>query len=253
MQMQIFNHTEFGELGVLMIGGKPFFPATEYAKALGYNQPEHAIKRHCKGCTFHTLLTAGGNQQKKFIPEGDLYRLIIRSKLPEAAKFEKFVFDERLPSIRKHGAYITDETLQKMQADSDYTAELLKKLDDERKQKEALHNYVEKIAPKARYYDAVLQCPDGVQISVIAKDYDMSAIKFNKLLHALGVQHKVGKTWLLYAVHANKGYTVSKTICPGSESVTILTCFTQKGRLWIYELLKAHGLLPLSERQTAES
>ena len=66
-------------------------------KANGYNQPEHAVKRHCKGCTFHTLLTAGGSQRKKYIPEGDLYRLLIRLKLPEAEQFEVWVCKKSSP------------------------------------------------------------------------------------------------------------------------------------------------------------
>ena len=121
-QMQVFETPEFGKLEVLTINEKPYFPATECAKLLGYNQPEHAITRHCKECTFHTLPTAGGTQQKKFIPEGDLYRLIIRSKLPAAVEFEKWVCDTVLPSIRKYGGYITGETLEKLLSDPEFSS-----------------------------------------------------------------------------------------------------------------------------------
>lgn len=88
-------------------------------KGVGYNQPEHAIKRHCRGCTFHTLLTAGGNHQKKFIPEGVLYRLIIRSKLPAAVRFESFVCDVVLPSLRLHGAYTHEDIWEQMRNSSE--------------------------------------------------------------------------------------------------------------------------------------
>jgi prophage antirepressor-like protein len=249
-QIQFFENKEFGKFEVLTIDGKPYFPATESAKILGYSNTKDAILRHCKGVVKHDLPTNGGIQVKNFITEGDLYRLIIRSKLPAAARFEKYVFDEVLPSIRSHGAYITEETMRKMNESGEFTEALLKQLADERTKNNALHEYVEKIAPKARYYDAVLQSPYGIQASVIAKEYGMSAVKFNKLLHALGVQYKIGKTWLLYADYANNGYTVSKTICIGGESVSILTCFTQRGRKWLYDVLKSYGLLPLNERPT---
>ena len=249
-QMQIFEHQDFGKVRTVIIDGQPWFIGKDITDILGYTNPRKALGDHVEDedKLAYRFVTSGQNRTMTAINESGLYSLILSSKLPAAKAFKRWVTSEILPSIRKHGAYITDETLRKMQEDSGYTAELLKTLEDERKQKEALHNYVEKIAPKARYYDAVLQCPDGVQISIIAKEYGMSAVKFNKLLHALGVQHKVGKTWLLYADHTGKGYTVSKTICAGGESVSILTCFTQRGRVWLYELLKSHGILPISER-----
>ena len=82
--IQVFENVEFGSLGVLMIDGKPLFPASDCAKSLGYKDTISAIKRHCKGVVKRHLLTDGGSQTANFIPEGDLYRLIIRSKLPAA-------------------------------------------------------------------------------------------------------------------------------------------------------------------------
>ena len=100
--IQQFHNVEFGAIEILLIDGKPYFPATECAQTLGYANTKDAILRHCKGVVKHDLLTNGGVQTVNFIPEGDLYRLIIRSKLPAAERFEKWVFDEVLPSIRKH-------------------------------------------------------------------------------------------------------------------------------------------------------
>ena len=247
-EIRVFENAEFGKLEMLMIDNKPYFPATECAKVLGYNQPEHAIKRHCKGCTFHTLPTAGGNQQMKFIPEGDLYRLIIRSKLPAAVRFEAWVCDIVLPAIRQHGAYISDDVLDQLIENPEAAARLFAKLKDERAEKEALEEYVDKLTPKARYCDIVLQCPGAVLATVIAKDYGYTAVKFNKLLHALGVQfrYKSNKTWVLYQEHENKGYTNSKTYYINGTSY-IQLCWTQKGRLWLYEYLKAHGVYPKAE------
>lgn len=104
-EMQVFQNSEFGELGVLEIEGKPWFPATACARKLGYANPQKAIRDHCKGVNEMVTPTNGGTQTMRFIPEGDLYRLITHSTLPAAERFEKWVFDEVLPSIRQTGGY----------------------------------------------------------------------------------------------------------------------------------------------------
>ena len=98
-------NSEFGELGVLTIDGKEYFPATQCAKILGHENPARAVRKYCNGVTEMVTPTNGGNQTTKYIPEGDLYRLIIRSKLPSAIKFESWVFDEVLPELRRNGSY----------------------------------------------------------------------------------------------------------------------------------------------------
>ncbi len=105
--LKVFQNSEFGELGVMMIDGKGYFPATQCAKILGYADPFKAVKQHCveDGWAICPVLTNGGSQNVKFINEGNLYRLIIRSKLPAAKKFERWVFDEVLPEIRRSGGY----------------------------------------------------------------------------------------------------------------------------------------------------
>lgn len=114
--LKVFSNTEFGELGVMLIGGKEYFPATQCAKILGYANPRDAINRHCKsdGVVKHDGVSYTTNQHGvttqqitkiKYINEGNLYRLIVSSKLPAAEKFERWVFDEVLPSIRKNGSY----------------------------------------------------------------------------------------------------------------------------------------------------
>lgn len=104
--IQIFNNPEFGQVRTIIDGDKILFCANDVAKALGYKVPKDAVKQHCRGAVKHLLTDSlGRKQETNFIPEGDIYRLIIRSKLPSAEKFERWVFDEVLPSIRKTGAY----------------------------------------------------------------------------------------------------------------------------------------------------
>lgn len=112
-EIRAFNHEMFGKLQVLVENGEIYFPATDVAIILGYTNPHKAIKDHCKekGVTIRSAPTAGGEQQKKFITEGNLYRLIARSKLPEAEKFESWVFDEVLPTIRKTGGYVSNDEM----------------------------------------------------------------------------------------------------------------------------------------------
>ncbi len=103
--MMTFENVEFGKLDLLYEDGNVLFPATECAKILGYANPQGAVRTHCQ--RVRDLLTpCGKSQQKKnFIPEGDLYRLIVRSRLPSAQRFEHWLFDEVLPSIRQTGGY----------------------------------------------------------------------------------------------------------------------------------------------------
>ena len=106
--LKVFSNSEFGELGVMVIDGKEYFPAKQCASILGYKDTTNAIKQHCKGVVKHHLPTNGGTQLVNYIPEGDLYRLIVSSKLPAAEKFERWIFDTVLPSIRHNGGYIAN-------------------------------------------------------------------------------------------------------------------------------------------------
>ena len=107
-QLQIFNNAEFGQVRTIVDGDKILFCASDIAKALGYEKPNNAINTHCKNATLKQGIITdnlGRKQNANFIPEGDVYRLVVRSKLPTAEKFESWVFDEVLPSIRKTGSY----------------------------------------------------------------------------------------------------------------------------------------------------
>lgn len=116
---------------------------------------------------------------------------------------------------------------------------------------------INELQPKATYYDLVLQNPTLIPISVIAKDYGMSGTKMNELLHEYEIQYKMGNSknyiWLLYSKHQDKGYTFSKTQpyidSKGFQQNKPHTYWTQKGRLFIYDLLKQYGIYPLIESE----
>lgn len=107
-ELQVFQNTQFGNLEILTIEGKEWFPAIKVAEVLGYTNPHKAVRDHTKerGVTIRSVIDSlGRNQNKKFIDEGNLYRLITKSKLPQAEQFEEWVFDEVLPKLRKTGNY----------------------------------------------------------------------------------------------------------------------------------------------------
>ena len=114
---------------------------------------------------------------------------------------------------------------------------------------------IAELKPKASYYDLVLQCKDLLSMTEIAKDYGMSAKGMNKLLYDLGVQYKQSGIWFLYSKYQSNGYTQTKTQnyskSDGSQGVTTHTYWTQKGRLFLYELLKDNGMLPMIEIEAA--
>lgn len=249
-QLNMVQHDEFGKLEILMIDDKPYFPATECATILGYSNPQKAIRDHCRedGCTIRSAIDRlGREQEKRYINEGNLYRLIARSKLPSAVNFERWVFEEVLPSIRKHGAYVTDDLLDDLLYNPDLASKLLQALQAEREKNTELELQVATQAPKVRYCDSILQCKNTVPVTLIAKDYGMSAVAFNRLLSDLGIQHKVGGAWVLYQKYTGKGYTQSNTYYTGNGYAVLHTCWTQKGRIFLYDTLAYYGFFPCIE------
>lgn len=249
--LQVFQNTQFGNLEILTIEGKEWFPAIKVAEILGYTNPRKAIRDHTKerGVTIRSVIDSlGRNQDKKFIDEGNLYRLITRSKLPQADEFEEWVFEDVLPSIRKHGIYATDNVIEQTIQNPDYIIHVLTEFKKEREGRLVAEQQVNELKPKATYYDLVLQNKSLLSVSKIAKDYGMSARSLNKLLHSLGVQYKQGDIWLLYAKYQDKGYTHTSTYALDEEHSKVTTKWTQKGRIFLYNLLKDNDILPTIEQ-----
>lgn len=137
--------------------GTPFFCANDIATTLGYNDPKDALARHCRGVTIHYPIidNLGRTQEARFITEGDLYRLIFNSKLPEAEKFEAWVVDEVLPSIRKHGMYATPATIEDMLDNPDIMINALMRLKEERAARAKAEAEVEAQRPVAALGKAI--------------------------------------------------------------------------------------------------
>lgn len=251
---EVFNfHGQ--EVRTVTIDNNPYFSNADVCKILDINNPSQALKRLKQDgvITNEVIDGLGRKQDMKFVSESNLYKLIFQSKKKEAEAFTDWVSSEVLPAIRKHGLYAIDDLLN----NPDMAIAALQKLKEERRlrlqaQEEIAqkNQIIQELQPKASYYDLVLQNKSLVAISVIAKDYGMSAKKMNKILHELKIQFKQGNTWLLYQKYAGKGYTQSKTHTIDADYSKMHTYWTQKGRLFLYDLLKnKKGILPLIEQK----
>src|SRR5690625_3092628 len=171
-ELKIFNHEQFGELEILIIDDREYFPANDTARKLGYSNPSDAVNRHCRndGVVFHEVIDSlNRRQQKKFITEGNLYRLITKSELPEAEKFESWVFDEVLPSIRKHGAYMTPETIEQALLNPDTLIKIATNVKEEQEKRKQAERVIEEQKPKVLFADAVETSKTSVLVDELAK------------------------------------------------------------------------------------
>lgn len=163
--LQIFENSEFGTVRTVQFDGKTYFVANDVAKALGYVETAKAVRTHCKGVSEMDIPSNGGIQTMKIIPEGDIYRLVIKSQLPSAEKFESWVFDEVLPSIRKHGVYAVDELLN----DPDLAIKAFTALKEEKERNKALQADNDRMRPKEVFADAVATSHTSILIGDLAK------------------------------------------------------------------------------------
>lgn len=194
-ELQIFKSEKFGEIEILVENGKEYFPATEVAKILGYSNPQKAIRDHCRedGCTIRSVIDRLGRmQEKKFINEGNLYRLIAKSNLPQAEVFESWVFDEVLPLIRKTGMYATDELLN----NPDLAIKAFTRLKEEQEKRMQLEKQIEEQAPAVAFANSLSVSDDCILVREMAK-----------LLKQKGIN--TGEDRLFKYFRAN-GYLISK-------------------------------------------
>lgn len=266
-EMQIFQNAEFGSVRTADINGVPYFVGKDVAEILGYERSTKATMDHVDeddrilidGKTQSCFGIELGQRGGWLINESGLYSLILSSKMPNARKFKRWVTSEVLPAIRKYGMYATDELI----ANPDLAIAAFTALKEEREKNRLLEQttavqkqQIAEMKPKASYYDVVLNCKDLISTSTVAKDYGKSAIWMNRYLHEKGVQFKQSDIWLLYQKYAEKGYTSTKTHSyPGNDGIIHTkphTYWTQKGRLFVYELLKADEILPTMEQEDSD-
>ncbi len=165
----------------------------------------------------------------------------------------------RYDAVARRKLIMKIEEMEKQppQITSQFLYQLAKRQEELEKQVTVAHQVIGELKPKADYTDKILKSKGTVTMQQISKDYGMSATAMNRMLHQLGVQYKQSGQWLLYSKHHGKGYTHSETIditrTDGRPDVTMHTKWTQKGRLFLYNLLKENDTLPMIERDEVEA
>lgn len=230
-ELRIFQNTQFGNVRVAINESEePMFVGVDVATVLGYENPQKAIRDHvdeedrgyCKLSDIQGVNETLPPHMKAAnlltINESGVYSLIIRSNLPAAKQFKRWITNEVLPSIRKHGAYMTGETLAQMLQNPDNLIELLTALKSEKErnavlsiQNEMNARNIEAMQPKVEYYDTVLQSESLIPVEIIAAQLGISAIKLNKFLCEYKIQRKVNGVYVLCGDMRGKGYEGYKT------------------------------------------
>lgn len=192
--------------------GEPWFVAADVAKVLGYSNPRKAIGDHCKGVTKRDTPTPGGIQQLSFIPERDVYRLIMRSKLPAAERFEEWVVSEVLPSIRRHGGYITGQDdaadpevimAKALQVAQSVIERKARELDQARHQ-------IEEAKPKVEVYDRISAATGAMTLTAAAKAMGIGPRKLINAMLSDRILYRQGGNLLAYQQHIDVGRFVVK-------------------------------------------
>lgn len=242
-ELQIFNSEEFGEIRTITKDSKTYFAGSDVAKALGYAIPHKAVQTHCKGVLKWNIPTNSGNQDILFITEGDIYRLIMKSKLPKAEEFERWVMEEVLPSIRKNGGYIAgQETL----SDEELMAKALlvanNKIAERDKIIEQKQARIEQMKPKEIFADAVSASHTSILVGDLAKlicqnDYQIGQKRLFDWLRANGYLIKTGSSYNMptqrYVEQGLFEIKESNLVNPdGSVRITKTTKVTGKGQVY---------------------
>lgn len=252
-ELTIFKNNEFGEIRTITDDKNDvWFCLKDVCDVLGLSNPSQVLEK--LDVEERAKFNIGRQGEANFTNESGLYTVILRSDKPNAKPFRKWVTSDILPRIRKTGMYLTDNVFDMMMRNPEKIGEMLIEYGRTRKENEQLkldnkikEQQITELQPKAEYTDIILQCKDLVTITVIAKDYGKSAVFMNELLHNLGVQYKESGVWFLYQKYAECGYTRTKTFAVGDNNAKTHTYWTQKGRLFIYNLLKENGYLPVME------
>ncbi|MFJ3386283.1 phage antirepressor KilAC domain-containing protein [Lysinibacillus sp. NPDC086135] len=243
--------------------GDVFMTREQIGHALEYSEPRTAItkihSRHKERLDLFSvstkLVSTDGKQYETVVyNEKGIYEIIRKSQQPKADEFYDFVYD-LLEKLRKGELKVVPVQPELPTNYKEALLALVEKVEENEQleiEKQMYQQQVADMQPIVTYVDEVLKCTDLLLTSQIAEDYGMSAYALNKLLNEHGIQYSLNKQWLLYSKFKGQGYTKSETKefkkPDGSTGVRLHTKWTQKGRLFLYETLKAKGILPTMER-----
>lgn len=235
--------------------------AEDIARELGFTQTAKSgnevvrwerVNRYL--CEFGFIPTCGDDVKAgDYIPEHVFYLLAMKASNEAAKNFQLKIATEILPSIRKYGFYATPEKAEEIVRNPEaFIEHLITAYQRVKTERDELKLQLADAKPKADYCEKILQSPEALNVTVIAKDYGMSGVMFNQLLHSKQIQYPQGTTkkiWLLYQDYVGKGYTVTESVLTKNGGSVTHTRWTQRGRMFLYHELKKYGILPLCERE----
>ena len=258
-ELQNFTNGFFN-LDVKVEGEEILFSAEQVAKSLGFITKTNGTEYVRWNRVNEFLPQVAKVEKGSFISEPMVYKLAFKANNAVSEKFTDWLAVEVLPTIRKHGASMTDKKAQDVLHGNGLAdlliqaGEQIKSLESDKQQ---LQVELEEVREKTTYLDLILESPDDILTTQIAQDYGYSAVSFNRILHDLRIQRKVNKQWVLYSKYMGKGYIGSRTSdfvdSKGIARTSITTTWKQKGRKFLYEVLKKNGYLPLVERDDLAS
>ena len=234
--MKIFKNEQFGEVRMIEENGKPLFCGSDVARALGYARPNDAIVDHCR-CTVKRRIPHPQSPDKEigmaFIPEGDVYRLIVRSKLPAADKFERWVFDEVIPSIRKNGGYIAgQETMSDVELMARALIVAQNVIEEKNRQISGLTEENLLMKPKAEYFDDLVDRKLLTNFRDTAKEFHIGQKRFIAFLTDNGYAYRDAKGRILpHQKHVDAGlFELKECRSERSRWAGMQTLITPRGR-----------------------
>lgn len=256
--LKIFENKEYGEINVIVENSKVYFESTKVAKILGYTNPHKAIKDHCEkeGLTIRSVEVMRGKKldgsntiqkvHKNFIDEGNLYRLILKSKLPSAKKFEVWVVDDVLPTIRKHGAYIDDELVDEILNNPKFLIKLVENLKNEKAKVKALNKVIKDYDPYIKIGKLVGDCEDCISIGAFAKLLNTLGFNLgrnrlftwfrnNGYLMSQGVENQPKQKYVEQGLFKTRQFIINTS---HGKEIKITTYITGKGQKYFIELIK---------------
>ena len=237
-QMEIFKNPEFGTIRAVEIDGEPWLVGKDVALALGYKNPQEAIRNHVdaedKGVS--EILTPGGMQKLPVINESGLYSLVLSSKLPKAKQFRRWVTSEVLPTIRKHGAYMTREKLWEVATSPEALMKLCSELLAEQEENTVLRKENALLESKAEYYDLFIDASQNTNLRITAKELSVPERQFVRfLLEYRFVYRTESGTVLPYAKPSNERLFCVKDFCRNGHFGSY-TLVTPEGKLFFSRL-----------------
>ena len=247
-EIQTFSNVEFGEIRTTELNNKPYFVGSDIAKVLGYKEPHKAVSRHCKGGIKRTILTNGGNQELVVIPEGDVYRLIIKSKLPSAEKFECWIMDQVLPQIRQTGGYIP---IQEEESNEVFLARAVQIANETIKHKDeiiaAQKKRIEFLEETEKDWKLLMDCKGTFSVNEIAHFIGIGEYKLFARMREVGILFKnENGDNVPYEKPVHKGKFISIPAIAPDGSAHLQTRVYPEGISYITTLLRKYGYLEVA-------